>query len=120
MFYGLCKVANPVGDVIGELPDPKPFDLESVKAGGETFIALSTVALRRKTALRFPFHGGPWQKNGIEDWRLWVDMGTAGKTFFFTKKALSAYRYSPEGLSQKRDEGIVSRMKSEHVKRLSG
>jgi len=94
----------------------QPFSIDNVIRDGFTYIGHTTMAYKKKVVNAVKYTLGEWSKQGIEDWKLQMDLFCAGYKFKNLSDFLIMYRMTSTGLYANRDEKQVKILKEGYLK----
>lgn len=116
VFYGSFHVANKDGNILYAVFAEKP-DLKKILKYKLTYIGHSTLAYRKRVLKNIKYTGGDFARQGIDDWRIIMDMIRNGFKFGHSKTSLMVYRMLGSGLWQSKNPEIVDKLKNEYLKK---
>jgi glycosyltransferase involved in cell wall biosynthesis len=105
-------------DIMKEQIGVQPFNLDTVRATGYSYICHSTMAYTKKLADKIKYTSGKYSNLGIDDWKFQMDILKGGYNTGSIKDPLVVYRMALGGISSNRDEREVKKLKIKTFKEM--
>lgn len=114
VVYGPYFWMDELGNVLDKVP-AGPFNKEVSLRRKMNYIGHSTMAYRTGVSKNIRYDTGRYSKLGLDDWRFQWDCHLKGYKFEVVKTFLAYWRYSGDGISQRRNPEDVLKLKDEYL-----